>query len=397
MKKSEWSDKQLEEFLQHMPHIKDRQSSDELYRKINARMQEEQVRKKTVKTWVLPSIAAVAAVLLIMVIGPSFLQYSGGSSEESASVEEANEEMTMIKEGESESTSIVGENSAASMDKSMEITVASPVLNQILTSADDNYVTIGVVDEQYMSVVPITFVLNDAATSRLELVEQALDQLPYENFGLGVTPLSNLDFEEVGDNKVEVIFPEGFVSKGFEDTAYFEGIIETLRWMGYTEAILKMKDGTQVELGKYGPRDTISLSMSTLKGYFASTSGNGATYLVPSNATYSSFGEALEGMKGNENHLQPTIPSNITIETSEIDNDSLLVTFSPESSINQEDSSHILMIKAILLTAKEFGYQDVTFENTPERMDGIELQVKNQPNPVQVPLAPNYINFNLTK
>jgi hypothetical protein len=406
LKKSEWSDKQLEELLEQLPQVKDRQPPDELYRKINARLQDEQVRRKFPKTWVLPSVAAVAAVLLIMVIGPSFLNYTGGSSQESALEESASEgEMATLENSENESTSLAKQEDQAdiaSTEESTELRMATSEVNHLVREDIENYITLGIPSIQANTIIPVTYVYEDPNTSRLDLVNQLFDQFPYEDFGLSPTLLAELTFEEMEGNKVLVTVPTDFtLNGGTQNQIFYEGIQETLRWMNYSEAIIKKEDGSQVEIDMYGPIDSIPLSSMMNKGYFLHMTENGSTYIVPGSLlsdNLTSIEDVFNAMKTNidNSELQPSIPADITIETSEFDEDSLSITFN-ESTINQEDISHDLMIKAILLTAKEFGYSDVTFTNTPEIMAGLQLQVNSQPNPIPVPNAINQVDFPISR
>lgn len=387
-----------------MPQVQDRQSQDELYRKISARMQDEQVRKKSTKTWVLPSIAAVAAVLLMMVIGPSFLNFSGGSSDESAGVEEANEEMATM-EGEQDSTSLTADEEQAgiaSTEESTEFRMATAEVDHLVTENNGMFITLGIPSIEGNTMIPITYMVEEDNTSRLELLERLFDQFPYEQYGLSPTVLTEVSFEEVEGNKVIVTVPSEFTLNGSgQDFAFYDGIQETLRWMNYTEAIVQKEDGSKVELGNIGAIEFIPFSPMTNKGVFLHTSKTGSTYLVPSkpqSRDLNSIEEALDAMKtGIDNfELQPSIPANITLESTNIDEDSLSITFG-ENEVIQEDPIHALMIKAILLTAKEFGYEDVTFNNTPDELGGLSLVVNDQPNPIPVPLAPNQIDFAITE
>ncbi|WP_456278496.1 hypothetical protein [Bacillus sp. AK128] len=401
MKKSEWSDKQLEELLEQLPQVKDRQSPEELYRKINARLQDEQVRKKSTKTWMLPSVAAVAAVLLIIVIGPSFLNLTGGSSQENASEESVSEgEMASLNTAEEKgATSLADEEEAGitSTEESTDLRMPTSEINHVLTGTNGTYVTIGIMNDQASNLVPITFVSEDSNVSRVDLLEQVLDQLPYGDFGLIPTPLSELMFKEIDGNRIEITFPNAVNATGAAlSNEYYKGIEEVLRWMGYSAAVLRMEDGSEVEIGEYGNIPSID-SPTSSRGYFLYTNGAGSTYLVPGNSPSTTMEEALEIMKINDGLLEPSIPTDIIIEDiTEVDKDRITVTFSPDSNVNQENISHELMIKAILLTAKEFGYADVTFVNTSEEIGGLPLQVNGQPNPIPVPAAPNHIDFPIT-
>jgi hypothetical protein len=405
LKKSEWSDNQLEELLQHLPKVKDKQDPDELYRKISSRIQKEQIRKSNKKTWLLPSVAAVAAVFLILLIGPTFMNLSGGSNE-SANEESAASTESMDSAAKQENNiSLAQEGKSfdiASSEENATFEMAGPVIvdNILITKTDgDTLITMGIPDTEGQSIIPVSMLSAESGKSQLELLEQALSTMSEEEYGLSPNPFEGLTFEEGDDDTVIITFPSDFVSNGAaNDNTYYFGIPETFRWMGYTEAILRKEEGGQVEFGNYGPQDSISFSTAMKKGYYVYTSETGQTYLVPSRDPSNTFKDALDRMMIEEYNLEASIPTNVTIEdVNEIDEDSVTVTFSNDNSINQDEISHQLMIKAILLTAKEFGYVDVTFVNAPEQIGDIQLMQNGAPNPVDVPAAPNYINFPTSK
>lgn len=87
MKKSEWSDKQLEELLRQMPKIQDHRNPRDIYQNLSS-------KKRKMPTWIIPSFATAAALLLFFLLVPRLLdetqtQYSLDSAkqEESASDE----------------------------------------------------------------------------------------------------------------------------------------------------------------------------------------------------------------------------------------------------------------------------------------------------------------------
>jgi hypothetical protein len=403
LKKSEWSDKQLEELLQHLPEVKDRQDPDELFRKISSRIENEQVHQSNKKTWLLPSVAAVAAVFLFLLIGPTFMNLSGGSNE-SANEESAVGTESMDQATKQENSSRVQDNNSltiAGTEESTTLEMAAPVIDNILrTKTDgDTLITIGVPEAIGQNIVPISMLSAEPGKSQLELLEKALSTMSTEEYGLDPSPLKGLTFKEAeGEQAVIITFPTDFVVNGStNELSYYVGIQETFRWMGFTEAILRKEDGGQVELGGFGPVD-IPLSTTMNKGYYVYKSETGQTYLVPSPKQDTTFLEALNSMKIAQFNLEASIPTNVTIENvNELDKDSVTITFSNDYLVNQDEISHQLMIKAILLTAREFGFIDVTFVNTPEQVGDIQLMKNGEPKPVDVPTAPNYINFPTSK
>lgn len=92
MKKSEWSDEQLEHMLSKMPTIKDNRSPQKIYQHISQRK-----NKNKKKVWLVPTIASAAAALLLFILAPSFLN-TNHSGYESAEMSRENTNMAMDKE-----------------------------------------------------------------------------------------------------------------------------------------------------------------------------------------------------------------------------------------------------------------------------------------------------------
>lgn len=97
MRKSEWSDEQLEKLLREMPKIEDNRDPRDIYQNISLRLS-----KRKQRSWLIPS-AATAAVILIVAVLSSNLLGENSSSEQSAESGNATEqaersEMNIIKD-----------------------------------------------------------------------------------------------------------------------------------------------------------------------------------------------------------------------------------------------------------------------------------------------------------
>ena len=72
MKKFRWNDECLQHALQQMPMIRDRRSKEEVYEQLM------KARKTArLKTWFLPSLASVVAVMLVVIISEPSLPFTG--------------------------------------------------------------------------------------------------------------------------------------------------------------------------------------------------------------------------------------------------------------------------------------------------------------------------------
>ncbi|MEH7224239.1 hypothetical protein V7112_10585, partial [Bacillus sp. JJ1566] len=93
MKKSEWNDEQLEQMLSQMPTIKDNRKPQEIYQNISLK-----TNKRKKKVWIVPTIASVAAALLLFILAPSFITNMNSSSSDSAEMARDNTSIAINKE-----------------------------------------------------------------------------------------------------------------------------------------------------------------------------------------------------------------------------------------------------------------------------------------------------------
>lgn len=394
MEKSEWSDKQLEELLQHMPKIKDRQDPDELYRKISSRIQDEQVRHSRNKTWLLPSVAAVAAIFLIILIGPQLMNHSTGSQDEASMEMQSMESDTAQEESESFATESQKSDMTSLTGESLPL-IPSTLQN---VSDDVTLITIGIPVGDSEHVVPVSMVSAQKELSTLQLLQKAITNISEEELGLTENGIfEGAVFEEDQQGRVIITFPQNFESLSSAQSLEVMSIIEqTFKWLGYNEAILRDLDGNPIVLGNYVIEDPITIREDIQKGYYVLNSRLGRPYLVPAvGEADSSFTDALEGMKLQRNDLQPSIPADVMI--TEISEENGITVVFAENAIMPDNPMHLLMVEAILLTAGEFGYNEVTFINTPDEMGGFIFKENGEPSPVPVPVAPNYIEFPIGK
>ncbi|UAC47115.1 hypothetical protein K6959_10155 [Bacillus aquiflavi] len=122
-------------------------------------------------------------------------------------------------------------------------------------------------------------------------------------------------------------------------------------------------------------------------GYFLfQPINNKKPFLVPYPKSYDNIQNAFEDMEQPipEYELMQSISENIKIERI-VEKDQLLIIYLTKDSQLENDENTVYSIEAILLTAKDFGYDTVKFENAPiEKIGPFNLS-----EPIKVPLSPN--------
>ncbi|MBE4910329.1 hypothetical protein IMZ08_20015 [Bacillus luteolus] len=408
MKKSEWNDEQLEHLLSQMPIVKDNRDPREIYQSISSK-----VKRKKKNTWIIPSLATAAALALIVLIGPSFLNTSfdtsqGGGNQESSS-EDIN--MTMVTDAPKEEngapkmTTITNDDSA---NRELAITsIEEPASYVIRDYMDKKLFTFGVPDPMVHTVIPVSVLVDWSDQSHIgllpDVIQKVNDKLISSEYNTQF-PLAQYTFTEKqnedGTKNIILDFgqdrnPESFASA--ESMAFWGAVKETFRWFDDTYKEIEFhQNGKQgVMIGQSGIVETsYKLEKAGKRAYFMYVPfENGRKFLVPNEVTgkSSTFSDALETMRNNIEIgsfvLQPTILQSVNFEIDETDSQNATITFT-EDTILENSDTFVFMIEAIMLTAKEFGYQTVTFNNAnidfigSWDLTGVENTVPIAPNPI---------------
>ncbi|MDF0726179.1 hypothetical protein PY093_05560 [Cytobacillus sp. S13-E01] len=410
MKKSEWSDEQLEHFLKQMPIVKDNRNPHDIYQSISSK-----VRRKQKRSWIVPTLATASALFLMVLIGSSFLNQSNSSDLFSNSSQEGNaNEARMFITNDAEDKLAENSRAAKSEDRDnfadTQITSMEPTTLESYVIRDftnKKLFTFGIPDQTVQAVIPISVLIDNTNVSHIDLlpdvVQKVNEKLISSDYGLADFPLSRYSFSEKlnKDESKNIIldFPKEMNAESFasaESFAFWGSLAETFRWFDadYKEIEFYQAGKMGVSIGQSGVESTTyELNKAGKRAYFMYRPfENGRKFLVPYEVQGKSvtFTDALETMKNDlENgtfKLNPTIFKNVNFKIDETDTDNVTITFTEETSLEDNDP-FVFMIDAIMLTAKEFGYKSVTFENAKlEKIGTWDLSSKND-----VPVAPNPI------
>lgn len=420
--KQRMDEDQLEKLLRQMPKVKDERDPSKIYREVQVGLDKRQRQWK-----LMPAFALAAAVLIFAIITPLFFQ---NMSSQNSSMDES--AINGTRSGYMESSNAdTASNDAVDADENQTFTkefnptedgesnelLPMNVMNQSFVVENGleeaNYVvTIGVsaLSENAMSDIgaftfPISLVVSkneeDTHFSALERIRYELD---YEELGLeepflndgailsmgtyaGGTPMTII---EVGDLYVSYSSLKQFT---LEDQ-----IKETLRWTPYTYHEYT-SDGNNkgVVIGNDVKNEPISLTVFAKRAYFKyQATEETPMFLVPSQATFETITEALTTMttrpdQYSENKIDPSIPETIQIENVQTGGEgssTVRIVLSPSSVLTNTDET-IFALQAMLMTAKEFGFQQVIFETDQNGMIG-NIQLNE---PIDVPYSPNPIPY----
>jgi hypothetical protein len=384
VKKSEWSDKQLEELLRQMPKIHDNRNPRDIYQNLS-------IKKRKRPAWLIPGFAAAAALLLFFLLVPKMLNGTQNSFD-SAKQEESSSEAKMSQSDDHSSLLMKKEDSKSGSEPEMRITEINKNALYDDEAGDGTVITYWIPDSQAQNLVPISIVVTpDNKKNWLTIFTESMELLKEEEWGLADYYPLNAKFElDETKNTVIVDVPKNH-PYGQGSTAEIN-FITTLKNniasnSNVNKIMLKTDGQPGVELGNYGVLEEIEVKPEGKHAYFFyKPDGMDTTYLVPSTDTYQDINAALEAMKTDqqEQALKASLIPSFPIKDVTAKENKLIITLD-ENAAMENSQETVNSYEAILLTAKEFGIDTITIVNAPIQLLGPFDLTKE----MKVPLAPN--------
>ena len=393
MKESKWSDEQLKEFLSQMPKIKDDRDPRDIYQAIELKM-----GKQKNRTWILPSIAAAAALLLLFILVPNLMSWQESADKQvelkadrsTSSEQITNENNTILEAKEEDSELIAQEKGSEELDqaelstepeaeaklndeinKKTVASESSPTAVYEEDLAGKEVLTYAIPDKDAQNIVPVSVLIDeDPARTKFEQFEDTMSRLTEDEWGVDdYYPLkANFTYDQENKMLTVDVPADHPYSMSSATELLLEKVLSNIMNNLDIEKINLMTEGEiGVEFSHYGNREEFipENSNGNLIYYFLYPNGAESTpFLVPLRQHLNSIKDALTAMKEDrtENNLQASIPEDIDFETEEIQDGKLLIRFHNESEII-DDESTLHAIEAILLTAKDFNFDTVKLEN----------------------------------
>lgn len=385
-KKSIQQENELEILLSKLPKIEDNRSVNQIFTSL-----EFVERRKKRFHWT-PLLASAVAIFIVSIIASSFILGNNSNDENfsmSQDSEMARNEMEMAdKDSTDKSQNQLGDQSAK--ESHIENKQMYSLYNADLMH--NNYFTLAIPTKSNRYYVPLTFLIEkgsieDSIVALLEETEN-IDEASLglsDFFPLGaeyfyksesktvMIDLSESTYHKVSDKILLNVLQETFKYQQIEQLRYaLEGEIGVeFPYIGYLENEM---------VNKYTQKATMIYQFDESSPRFFISSFNSS----------STIEEAFEIMKTTDNPedptVFPTIPSDWAYEI--IEADSLLhIKFDEVTELN-DSITHQTALEAILLTARDFGYEKVLFGyNGLSKIGTIELNKE-----LELPIAPNVMN-----
>ncbi|MEH7255809.1 hypothetical protein V7111_27250 [Neobacillus niacini] len=390
MKKSEWSDKQLEELLRQMPRIQDNRNPRDIYQNLSIKQ-----RKKP--AWVVPGLATAAALLLIILLVPNLLggtEYSFDSQkQENSSSEEK------ISLSEDKSANLMKKEDTADQGQGISASEPKMLMNGSNKTAiyDDEIgngtvITYWIPDSQVQMLVPISTVVNpDTSQDWLTNFTESMGLLKEEEWGFNDYYPLNATFKwDSNTNTVTVDVPSNhkYGQGSTAETIFISSLNNNIASNSKVNKIIFTTNGQPgIELGNQGFIKEMKVEPVGKHAYFSYTpDGMDTIYLVPSTEKYQNLNEAFEAMKAGQQELGLTasIGPSFSFKEFSIKENRLIIKMD-ENSKMENNLATVISFEAILLTAKEFGIETITIVNPPIQLLGpFDLSKE-----IKVPLAAN--------
>jgi len=394
VKRSEWSDKQLEELLRQMPKIEDHRNPRDIYQNLS-------LKKRKYPMWVVPGIATAAALLLLFLLLPKLIDgtqfsYDRAGEEKSS----ADNKMALSSESKKDST-ITLKKQVSNSQEQKDLGTARPELlrsNNIKTAVYEDEVGTGTVltywipDQQAQMLIPISAVVKDNKDKNwLTLFNEKMKILKEEDLGLSdFYPINAKIQLDNKDNSVIVDVPANHsYGQGSTNEISFLNVMK--KDVFTNSKIRKIKFSTNghpgIELGNFGKKTEMDIELDNRHAYFFYyPEGNEAPFLVPSTVKYKDINEALEAMKKDklDGQLKASLLPSLYFKAASIRGKTLFLSMNPNSNL-ENDNNSLHSFEAILLTAKEFELEKIMVENAPiTNLGSFDLTKE-----IKVPLAPN--------
>lgn len=362
-----WNDDNIKEMLMELPEMKDTRSRDEVWQSIHLH------KKKKRKQWIVPTVAALASLFFII----SFVQSRDQNQDTALQFDEA----SLLEESSAKEEAL--DMAPFSSGKDLNTVIDEEPL--VIYNNQQQIVTIGFLEKNRNVIVPISFIGNDVEPIENQM-QGFLNDFNGEVYGFQPSIFQSMEIESVNDTVTLEIDEEDSSHLPKDRTTFQELMRETFRWKNFDKIKLYTNNEPGIELSS-GKLFEIEIDKLLKKAYFLLPL-NERSFLVPTKKSYQSVDEAFHAMRNGDGQVNdsliPTILQPFLIEKVEKDGNLLTVSFKNEE--NYVDEKRVtIMIEAMLMTAKEFGFEYVEFKGLEDLM----IQKYDLRNPIEVPYSPN--------
>ncbi len=412
MGQSKWNEEKIIQTLRDFPAIEDRQKKEELFAKIEKRIDSKKTKRMPFR--IMPMLAAACVLFIAAIISPVVLQEtvfknpgsetglksSGSPSEpgnEPQNIQKSPEESIPPSSGSEEGVSLKVKPSAGSeiepkAYESHNVTYHSGVVE---VPQDKQVVTVYYTDSRAEGVVPVSY-LADKELPKIEALQQAFQMINPDKLGVLETVFHEGDKVKVSDDlekKMLIVdIKPGVIQGATGERMFMDTVNYTAFNLGYEKIVFKTSGEPGYDFPHFGPQDMVEIESP--KGVSTLLTDNGTLLLVEGTKADGSIdGSTLEEIirtikidtsrLGHEEAIQPSV---FIKEVNK--NEKAVSVVLVEGSRLENSIMYIAMIEAMLLTAGQFGFEYVQILGS----DTKEVGPYNLAEPIPVLKAPNVIS-----
>lgn len=395
MRKPKLSDKDLEELLRQLPKVSDPRHPSEIYQSLSLKK-----KKKRIPAWVIPGLATGAVLVLLFILSPTLTSWDSVAN--NSDYAELSVESTVTRQesksadDNADSTAMSPFGANESLDNTMEETLTANKYEEPTAVYPDDLgnnqiFTFSIPDPNAQITVPVTVLVDkNEQKTWFDLYEETMVMLNEEEWGLSeYFPLeASMSYDE-GNQSVNVDVAANH-TYGYGSTAetIFTSILKESFPIEKVKKITFTTDGQKgIELGNYGTVFELQPEEGANQAYFFFYSGKeDRPYLVPSAEQFGTITEAFARMSVDQDvlGLKASLPQDLVLEKTGWagSEKTLYLKVSEDFSMNDD---FLDSLEAIFLTAKNFGYDFIRFENVSKEHVGPFDLSKELP----LPVAPN--------
>lgn len=393
MNKSMRDINEIEAVLKKLPEVKDHRSAQMIYMGIKE-SKDLQGRKRHRFRYVFVS---AVAIIIFAIISSTFLLNEQRSSEEqystSGNAKEEYKEMNVQDDSMNDATSNTGNIEESGTVAAVQASEAKQLYPSDI--GNDHYFTLAVpsFDVQYFVPLTVKFEMKTIEPNMniLKEVEGMLNEAAY---GLADYFPLNAQFSYSEEAKAVIVDVPSENEYIYTDRVFLEILQETFAYQDIDKIIFKTDGQNGIEFSHMGILEEDEVVHHRQRAiYLYQFNEQSPQLFVSSINTYDHISRAFEAMQQGDDPaneaISTTIPSSIKFEKIEENGQRLIVTFSSDS-VLENNKQYEIAIEAMLLTAREFDFQSVLFQNG--NIDAIGPFNLN--GELEVPIAPNLIEIN---
>lgn len=376
---SNMDDEYIKKELKNMPKIEDHRTKEEWIERIQPyKYKSRRTRNKSPKMIPILSTALLIGIMILIIPtiiqGPSSVQEQTSSTEVHHQVDQQRSVDHHLK-------------SAARNEEITENTKGEYVLYHL--HDDEQIVYGGTFDQQAQYIIPLAFV--SSADQSLSKLYNELDSYIHEfDLASNIPYFKNATFNiDMDEKKVTMQVSDNYtIGEGSAIQSKFEEMMVRIFYpYGIDQVQVESEDGSPVLLGEKGEIESIPVDEPMNENYkIYEDEAHDERFMVPVSQEDKTFAEAVEDLKNDEQDfsIQHTIPEDIDVTVSCESEDNCSIVFD-DTIAKLSEHDLIVAVESILMTAKSYDFNEVTFEGIPNEAIGSY----NLSEPITVPLAVN--------